>query len=67
MKIDAVQNMVESLQPHALIIGEAKSSHRAAQRLSLRGYDLHKNSGRSIGCNSAKWGITVAIRRGFFK
>jgi len=45
MKIAVVENMVESLQPHALVIGETKSSQQAAQRLSLQGYELHETSG----------------------
>ena len=45
MKIAAVENMVESLQPHALVIGETKSSQQAAQHLSLWGYELHETSG----------------------
>ncbi|KIM42929.1 hypothetical protein M413DRAFT_26890 [Hebeloma cylindrosporum] len=66
MKIGAVENMVDSLQPDALVIGETKTSHRAARRLSLKGYELHENSGRSTGRKSAKWGVIVAIRRGLF-
>jgi len=66
MKIAAVENMVESLQPHALVIGETKSSQQAAQHLSLWGYELHETSGRPTGHRSAKWGVIVAVRRGFF-
>ncbi|PPR01351.1 hypothetical protein CVT26_015409 [Gymnopilus dilepis] len=58
--------MAESLQPHALVIGETKNSHQVSQRLHLRGYQLHENPGRPTGRNSAKWGVIVAVKQGLF-
>jgi len=61
MKISAIENMVESMQPHDCVIGETKNSHQVVQRLSLRGYRLYENPGCSTGCKFAKWGVIVAL------
>ena len=61
MKISAIENMVKPMQPHALVIGESKNSHQVARWLSLRGYQLYENPGRSTGHKSAKWGVIVAL------
>jgi len=55
MKISATENMVESMQPHALVIGETKNSHQVVRRLSLRGYQPYDNPGRSTRRKSTKW------------
>jgi hypothetical protein len=66
MKIQAIQDMASSLLPHALVVGETKSTQPVGSRLSLPDYDVYENPGLPSGQCSGKWGIIVAICRGFF-
>jgi len=64
MKLSAIQDMVNSAQPHILVIGETKSANEVGSRLQLPGYDSFENPGRQNGRKSGKWGVIVAVRRG---
>jgi len=66
MKINAIQDMVNSAQPRILVIGETKSTNEVGSRLHLPRYDSFENPGHQNGCKSGKWGVIVTIRRGVF-
>jgi outer membrane murein-binding lipoprotein Lpp len=67
MKLAAIQGMVRLSQPHAIVIGETKSSEPVSSRLGLQEYDFHENPGRPLNArNKGKWGVTIGIRRGLF-
>jgi len=62
MKINAIQDMVRTSQPHVLVVGETKNTNKVGSRLFLPGYNTYENPGRPNGHNSGKWGVIVAIR-----
>ena len=41
-KISAIENMVMSSRPHAVVFGETKSANAVSSRLNLRDYDFMK-------------------------
>ncbi|KAG6807018.1 hypothetical protein H0H92_009142 [Tricholoma furcatifolium] len=63
MKISAIQQMVRTSSPHALVFGETKSTNRVSQRLQLTGYNIFESPGRPSGHRSGKWGVMVGIHR----
>ena len=66
MKLNAIQDMVHNSQPHILVVGETKNANEVESRLHLPGYDSFENPGRPNGHQSGKWGVIIAVRRGFF-
>ncbi|KAF5376641.1 hypothetical protein D9615_007876 [Tricholomella constricta] len=65
MKVAAISDMLHSIKPNALIIGETKSSRPVSFRLNLRDYSVHENPGKPTGHrNRGKWGVIVAVHRG---
>ncbi|KAF5379464.1 hypothetical protein D9615_006597 [Tricholomella constricta] len=64
MKIAAISDMMHSVRPNALVIGETKSPHRVSSRLNLRDYSVHESPGKPAGHrNRGKWGVIVAVHR----
>ena len=66
MKVHAIQSMASSSHPHALVVGETKSTQKVGSRLALPDYDVYEDPGQPSGQRSSEWGVIVAIRRGFF-
>ncbi|KAF5385930.1 hypothetical protein D9615_002408 [Tricholomella constricta] len=65
MKIAAIESLSRSSRPHALVIGETKSTHRVSSRIRLRDYTVHENPGRpSNNSRHGKWGVLLAVHRG---
>ncbi|KAG6827833.1 hypothetical protein H0H92_010320, partial [Tricholoma furcatifolium] len=63
MKISAIEHMVRTTSPQALVVGETKSTNRISSRLRLPDYRMYENPGRSSGRRSGKWGVILGIHR----
>ena len=69
MKLTAIHTMIQSMNPHAFVIGETKNADPVSlsQQLELSEFDLHENPGRPLSTRGkGKWGVIVGVRRGLF-
>ncbi|RDB15857.1 hypothetical protein Hypma_003752 [Hypsizygus marmoreus] len=56
IKIAAIQDIMQSFWPHALVIGETKSQQPVTSHLHLLDYDLHENPGQPTSIqHQGKW------------
>ena len=46
MKVHAIKSMASSSHPHALVVGETKSTQKVGSRLVFPDYDVYEDPGQ---------------------
>ena len=64
-KLSLASNIILNHRPLAAVLSETKSAAPAAHMLDLPGYTLYENPGMPASRAVGKWGIVVALRKGF--